>query len=405
MNNKIMILDGNSLLFRAFYAMPPLKTKKGQYTNAVYGFLSMLYKLIDTYSPEYICTAFDPKKPTFRHEQYKDYKAGRAKAPDELIQQFKLIRDVLEVHNIKCIEIEGFEADDVAGTIACEAENKGAEVYLVTSDKDYLQLISKNTKVLLTKKGVTNIHEMDEQVFFDEYGIKPEQFVDLKALMGDQSDNIPGVLGVGEKTALKLMQQYGNLDNIYENIEEIKGKLREKLESDKIQAYMSQTLARIIKDIPLEFDLEEFRLAEPDNDELSKLYDELEFRNFKKRLKEPTEPTKPTGPTKPGVSLDVILSKYTSQLNSLQSGVISSLDALVAQAQREYDAGGSLSALYGKYAALAGELESSTDGKVSSTLSKLEQELKDNGYDTSTVSDLNKEYEKMKKDYDVRIEL
>jgi len=291
MNNKIMILDGNSLLFRAFYAMPPLKTKKGQYTNAVYGFLSMMYKLIDTYSPDYICTAFDPKKPTFRHEQYKDYKAGRAKAPDELIQQFKLIRDVLEVHNIKCIEIEGFEADDVAGTIACEAENKGAEVYLITSDKDYLQLISKNIKVLLTKKGATNIHEMDEQTFFDEYGIKPAQFVDLKALMGDQSDNIPGVSGVGEKTALKLIQEYGSLDLVYENIDEIKGKLKEKLEGDKIQAYMSQTLARIIKDIPVDFDLEEFRLLEPDNNKLAELYDELEFRNFKKRLKESSTET------------------------------------------------------------------------------------------------------------------
>lgn len=286
MNNKIMILDGNSLLFRAFYAMPPLKTKKGQYTNAVYGFLSMLYKLIDTYSPDYICTAFDPEKPTFRHKQYKEYKAGRAKAPNELIQQFKLIRDVLEVHNIKCIEIEGFEADDVAGTLACEAEKEGAEVYLVTSDKDYLQLISKNIKVLLTKKGVTNINEMDKQAISDDYGIEPSQFVDLKALMGDQSDNIPGVSGVGEKTALKLIQQYESLDKIYENIDEIKGKLREKLETDKIQAYMSQTLARIIKDIPVEFDLEEFRLIQPNNDKLMELYDELEFRNFKKRLNE-----------------------------------------------------------------------------------------------------------------------
>jgi len=286
MNNKIMILDGNSLLFRAFYAMPPLKTKKGQYTNAVYGFLSMLYKLMEIYSPDYICTAFDPKKPTFRHEQYADYKAGRAKAPNELVEQFKLIRDVLEIHNIKCIEIEGFEADDVAGTLASEAEKKGAEVYLVTSDRDYLQLISDNIKVLLTKKGVTNIKEMDSQAISDDYGIVPEQFVDLKALMGDQSDNIPGVMGVGEKTALKLIQEYGSLDNIYERIDEIKGKLKEKLETDKIQAYMSQTLARIIKDIPVEFDLEEFKVTEPDKEKLIELYDELEFRNFKKRFKE-----------------------------------------------------------------------------------------------------------------------
>jgi DNA polymerase-1 len=183
----LMILDGNSLLFRAFYALPPLKTKKGQYTNAVYGFLSMLYKIIDTYSPEYLCVAFDPEKPTFRHEKYKDYKANRQKAPNELVQQFKLIRDVLDVHNIKRIEIEGFEADDVSGTFACAAKEQGADVYLVTSDKDYLQLIDENVRVILTKKGITNIVEMDLNSMGEEYGLKPEQFVDLKALMGDSS--------------------------------------------------------------------------------------------------------------------------------------------------------------------------------------------------------------------------
>ncbi len=286
MNNKIMILDGNSLLFRAFYAMPPLKTKKGQYTNAVYGFLSMLYKLLDTYSPEYICVAFDPKKPSFRHEQYKDYKATRAKAPNELVEQFQLIRDVLNIHSIKCIEIDGFEADDVAGTFANAAEEQGAEVYLVTSDKDYLQLIDDSTKVILTKKGVTNTEEMDVQAMWDIYGISPAQFVDLKALMGDQSDNIPGVGGIGEKTALKLIQEYGSLDSVYENIDSIKGKLKEKLEADKMQAYMSQTLARIIRDIPIEFNIDEYKIQKPDSKKLLSLYDELEFRTFKKRVTE-----------------------------------------------------------------------------------------------------------------------
>lgn len=286
MNNKIIILDGNSLLFRAFYAMPPLKTKKGQYTNAVYGFLSMLYKLLDTYSPEYICVAFDPKKPTFRHEQYKDYKATRAKAPNELVEQFQLIRDVLNIHNIKCIEVEGFEADDVAGTFANAAEEQGADVYLVTSDKDYLQLIDENIKVVLTKKGVTNTEVMDLQSMTDTYNITPAQFIDLKALMGDQSDNIPGVGGVGEKTALKLIQEYQSLDGIYENIDNIKGKLKEKLETDKMQAYMSQTLARIIKDIPIEFNLNDYKIQKPDSNKLINMYDELEFRIFKKRVVE-----------------------------------------------------------------------------------------------------------------------
>lgn len=286
MSDKIMILDGNSLLFRAFYAMPPLKTKKGQYTNAVYGFLSMMYKLLDMYSPEYICVAFDPKKPTFRHEQYKDYKATRAKAPDELVEQFQLIRDVLKTHKIKCVEIDGFEADDVAGTFATAAEKQGAKVYLVTSDKDYLQLIDENINVILTKKGVTNTEEMDVQAMWDAYGISPAQFVDLKALMGDSSDNIPGVGGVGEKTALKLIQEYGSLDSVYENIDNVKGKLRDKLETDKMQAYMSQTLARIIRDIPVEFNINDYRTQKPISKELLNLYDELEFRTFKKRLTE-----------------------------------------------------------------------------------------------------------------------
>lgn len=282
---KIMIIDGNSVLFRAFYAMPPLKTKKGQYTNAVYGFLSMLYKLLDDYSPEYICVAFDPKKPTFRHEQYSEYKAGRAKAPDELVQQFELIRTVLNTHNIECVEIEGFEADDVAGTMSKLSVQNGIDVYLITSDKDYLQLVDDNVKVLLTKKGVTNIKEMDREAILEDYEIIPEEFVDLKALMGDQSDNIPGVSGVGEKTAIKLIKEYHDLDNLYANIDNIKGKLKEKLETDKMQAYMSKTLAKIVTDIPVEINFEDYKFRPADNEKLGKMYDELEFRNFKKRIK------------------------------------------------------------------------------------------------------------------------
>lgn len=284
MEKKIIILDGNSLLFRAFYAMPPLKTKKGRYTNAVFGFLSMLYKLLDTYSPQYICVAFDPSKPTFRHEQFKEYKAGRAKAPNELVEQFSLIREVLELHNIKYVEIDGFEADDIAGTIALYAVEQGADVYLVTSDKDYLQLIDKNIKVLLTKKGVTNIGEMNVDTFKDSYGINPNEFVDVKALMGDASDNIPGVLGIGEKTALKLIQEYKSIDNLYDNIDNIKGKLKEKLENDKLKAYMSKTLSTIITNIPIEFDLEEYIVVQPNLERLLPLFDELEFRSFKKKF-------------------------------------------------------------------------------------------------------------------------
>jgi DNA polymerase-1 len=337
---KLMILDGNSLLFRAFYALPPLKTRKGQYTNAVYGFLSMLYKLIDTYSPEYLCVAFDPEKPTFRHQQYKDYKATRQKAPNELVQQFQLIRDVLDIHKIKCVEVEGFEADDLAGTFACAAKEQGTDVYLVTSDKDYLQLIDENVKVILTKKGVTNTAEMDLKSMEDEYGLTPGQFVDLKALMGDASDNIPGVSGVGEKTALKLMQEYKSLDNIYENIDSIKGKLKEKLQTDKMQAYMSQTLARIITDIPIEFNIDEYKVQKPDMKKLSELYDELEFRVFKKRIAEEIPSDDPGGqismfdadrPVSP-VKCDIIYvgdDKINDMNNAITKGRIASVKFLL----------------------------------------------------------------------------
>jgi DNA polymerase-1 len=280
-----MILDGNSILFRAFYALPPLKNKNGIYTNALYGFLSMLYKLLDEYKPDYICTTFDHKKPTFRHERFKDYKAGRAQAPNELVMQFALIRDILDVHKIRHLEIEGYEADDISGTLAKMASEKDMNVFLVTSDKDYLQLVRDKVNVLLTKKGVTNIALFNQSILFDEYGITPKQFIDLKGLMGDSSDNIPGVKGVGEKTGLKLIKEYGSIDGIYENIDQIQGKLKEKLESEKIQAYLSKELSEIIVDLPLELSIEELRYKEPDKKELLEMYKEYDFRLFMSRIK------------------------------------------------------------------------------------------------------------------------
>ncbi|HAE42247.1 MAG TPA: DNA polymerase I [Clostridiales bacterium] len=284
-DKKIMILDGNSILFRAFYALPPLKNKNGIYTNALYGFLSMLYKLLDEYQPDYICTTFDHKKPTFRHERFKEYKAGRAQAPNELVMQFALIREILDVHKIRHLEIEGYEADDISGTLANMASQENMNVYLVTSDKDYLQLVREKVNVLLTKKGVTNTVLYNENVLFDEYGITPQQFIDLKGLMGDSSDNIPGVKGVGEKTGLKLIKEYGSIDSIYENIDQIQGKLREKLESEKIQAYMSKELSEIIVDLPLDLTIEELKYKEPDKKELLEMYKEYDFRLFMNRIK------------------------------------------------------------------------------------------------------------------------
>ncbi|MFO7887850.1 MAG: 5'-3' exonuclease H3TH domain-containing protein [Eubacteriales bacterium] len=289
--DKFVIIDGNSILFRAYYALPPFKNKKGVFTNAVYGFLTMLYKIIDDYQPKYICVAFDPDKPTFRHEKYEDYKAGRAKAPNELVMQFGMIRDVLDKHNIEYLEIDSYEADDIAGSLANKFKEKDIETYLVTSDKDYLQLIDKDITVILTKTGVTNIVEFDEDKMKEEYGITPDQFVDLKALMGDSSDNIPGVYGIGEKTGLKLLKKYENLDGVYENIDEIKGKMKERLEKEKSQAYLSYTLAKIIKNLPLDYDLEFFEYVEADKKELLKLYDEYEFKKLKDRFKESAQLT------------------------------------------------------------------------------------------------------------------
>ena len=282
---RFLILDGNSILFRAFYALPPLKNKKGVYTNAVYGFLSMMYKLLEEYKPDYICTAFDPKKPTFRHEKYKEYKTGRAKAPDELVMQFGLIRDVLELHGIKHIEIEGYEADDIAGTLSRFASAQGIEVYMVTSDRDYLQLVDDDVYVLITKKGVTNTVKYTKALMDEEYGMTPEQFIDLKALMGDSSDNIPGVKGVGEKTGMKLIHKFNTLEGIYENIEEVKGKLKDKLESEKMQAYMSRDLATIVTEIPMDCNMDDFLYKEADGDKLMEMYKEFGFRQFMNRIK------------------------------------------------------------------------------------------------------------------------
>ncbi len=289
--DKFVIIDGNSILFRAYYALPPLKNKKGVFTNAVYGFLTMLYKIIDDYQPKYICVAFDPDKPTFRHEKYEDYKAGRAKAPNELVMQFGMIRDVLDKHNIEHLEIDSYEADDIAGSLANKYKDNGVESYLVTSDKDYLQLIDKDITVILTKTGVTNTVEFNENKMEEEYGISSDQFVDLKALMGDSSDNIPGVYGIGEKTGLKLLKKYESLDGVYENIDKIKGKMKEKLEKEKNQAYLSYTLAKIIKNIPLEYDLDFFEYKEAEREELLKLYDEYEFRKLKDRFKQSAQLT------------------------------------------------------------------------------------------------------------------
>ncbi|WFA09474.1 DNA polymerase I [Tissierella sp. Yu-01] len=284
-NSKIMIIDGSSLLHRAFYALPLLTTKKGLYTNGVYGFLTMFYKLQDEYDPDYICVAFDKKGPTFRHKEYEQYKGTRQSTPSELAQQFPLIREILSYMNITTMEMSEFEADDIAGTLARVGEEKSLDVILVTGDKDYLQLATDKTKVLITKKGITELEIYDKNRIIQDYGIEPRQFIDLKGLMGDKSDNIPGVPGVGEKTGLKLIKEYGSLEEIYENLENISGKkLKENLIENKNLAFISRKLGEIILNVPLDKNIDDLTIQDPKWKDLKSIFEELEFKSLLNRI-------------------------------------------------------------------------------------------------------------------------
>jgi len=266
---KLMLIDGSSVLYRAFFALPPLMNSKGTRTNAVYGFMMMLFKVMDDYRPDYIAVAFDVKAPTFRHKEYDAYKATREKMPDELSCQIPILRDILSALNIKIIEVPGFEADDILGTVSKQAEKNGLETYIVTGDRDSLQLVSKETRVILNKKGMTDVEVYDYDIFRDRYGITPSEFIDLKGLMGDKSDNIPGVPGIGEKTALELIKEYGSVDEIIKNVDRIKNKrVREAIANNVDKALLSKRLSTIIRDMPIEFDIEEYTVKEPDKKEL-----------------------------------------------------------------------------------------------------------------------------------------
>lgn len=257
MENKLVIIDGSSLLYRAFYALPPL-SENGVYTNAVFGFLRMLLSIYRTLDPEYMAVSFDKSRETFRTKMYSGYKATRKPAPDELVPQFALIKEVLRVMGVAVYEPEGYEGDDVLGTLSRRYE-ESLPVYIVTGDRDALQLSDEHVTVLLTRKGISQMDAMTPEAVMEKYQITPSQVIDMKALMGDASDNIPGVRGVGEKTALKLITRYKTLDGIYDHLDEIKGALHKKLEADKEAAYLSYDLVTIRRDIPLESTLDEMK--------------------------------------------------------------------------------------------------------------------------------------------------
>ena len=277
---KILLIDGSSLIFRAFYAIKNLTTKDGVFVNGVYGFLNMYYKALELINPTHVFVAFDKGSKTFRHNEFADYKGTRDNAPNEITYQFGILKDLLSSMNVNYLELDEYEADDILGTIAKLAQKEGFEVDIFTGDRDYLQLIDDNIFVYLTKKGISEIKLMNTESVLEEYDLSPKQLIDVKALQGDSSDNIPGVKGVGEKTALKLIQEYGNLENLYENIDNLKGKLKENLENEKDKAYLSRYLGEIFLNVPIDRNIEDFEIKAVNSDEYIEKLEKLEFKSI-----------------------------------------------------------------------------------------------------------------------------
>ena len=280
MKEKLVIIDGSSLLYRAFYAIPMLTDSRGNYTNAVYGFLNMLLKLYEELQPNYVAVAFDKDKHTFRNDMYDGYKATRKPAPDELRPQFALIREVLASLGIAVVEMDGYEGDDILGTIATHSVEHNLDIAIVTGDRDALQLVNDQITVYLTKKGITTMLAVTPDVMVKEYGYTPEQVVDMKSLMGDTADNIPGVPGVGEKTARKLIEEFGSIDGIYANVDNVTGnKLKEKLKSNEEMARLSKKLATIHCDVPISYTLDMF-VPKPNEGEAGPLFRQLGLQSL-----------------------------------------------------------------------------------------------------------------------------
>lgn len=279
--DELVIIDGNSLINRAFYALPLLSNSKGEFSNGVYGFANILIKTILERNPKYVAVCLDYGKKTFRNDLYSGYKAKRKGTPEELKSQFPILKEMLCAMDIFYIEKQGFEADDLIGTLSHKFED--VKNIIITGDKDSLQLINSNTDVWLTKKGVTEIKVMNEQTLKEEMGLEPSQIIELKSLMGDSSDNIPGVGGVGEKTALDLLHKFENLDGVYNNLDKLKGKLLEKIENDKENAYLSKTLATINTNVDIDVKLDELEYKFPFNEKVFEFFKNYEFNSLIKR--------------------------------------------------------------------------------------------------------------------------
>lgn len=285
MDKKLVLIDGNSIAYRAFFALPLLNNDKGVHTNSVYGFTMMLNRILEEEKPSHILVAFDAGKTTFRHASFKEYKGGRQKTPPELSEQFPFIRELLDCFQIKRYELENYEADDIIGTLSLQAEKDGFEVKVISGDKDLTQLSSPSTTVSITKKGITEIEEYTPKHIHEKYGLSPLQIIDLKGLMGDASDNIPGIPGVGEKTALKLLHQFETVENLLKSIDEVSGqKLKEKIEEHKDLALLSKELATITREAPLEVSVNETEYSGMDQDRVISFYKELGFSTLLDKL-------------------------------------------------------------------------------------------------------------------------
>ena len=284
--DKIILLDGNSLSYRAFYAMPALQNKSGLYTNSVYGFTLMLERMLEDIKPKYALVAFDKGKQTFRHKTYQDYKGTRDKTPSELVEQFGYVRELLDSYGIKYEEHFDYEADDIIGSYAKLAEKAGLEVIIISGDKDLTQLASDNITIYYTRRGVTEVDHYTPEFINEKYGLSPKQIIDMKGLMGDKSDNIPGIAGIGEKTAIKLLAEYKTVENVLDNIDNISGKkLKERLAEGKEDALLSKELATIFTEVPVENKLEDLTFSE-NRSKKKELFEKLEFVSFLKKLAE-----------------------------------------------------------------------------------------------------------------------
>ncbi|NNV06065.1 DNA polymerase I [Geobacillus sp. C56-T2] len=288
LKKKLVLIDGNSVAYRAFFALPLLHNDKGVHTNAVYGFAMMLRKIVAEEAPTHLLVAFDAGKTTFRHEVFREYKGGRQQTPPELSEQFPLLRELLNAYRIPAYELDNYEADDIIGTLAARAEQAGFEVKVISGDRDLTQLASPHVTVEITKKGITEMESYTPETIREKYGLAPEQIVDLKGLMGDKSDNIPGVPGIGEKTAVKLLKQFGTVENVLDSIDEIQGeKLKETLRQHRDTALLSKRLAGICRDAPIALSLEDTAYEGEDRESVIALFKELGFQSLLEKMEGP----------------------------------------------------------------------------------------------------------------------